>query len=67
MILPYTYRRFEIEGFYEPDDRLKTMHYSASATHPKLEGVYSVGNFESWEQTKQAIETAIDEMISSWN
>ncbi len=67
MIIPYIYRGFTIEGFYEPSDRGQEMHYSASGTHPNLKGVYSVGNFESWEQTKQEIETEIDELIESWN
>lgn len=67
MIIPYTYRGFTIQGFYEPIDRGQEIQYSASSTHPNLKGVYSVGNFESWEQTKQEIETEIDELIESWN
>lgn len=67
MILPYKYHDFTIEGFYEPNEDCTEMLFSASATHPNLEGVYSLDGFESWGQAKDAIETAIDELIASWN
>ncbi|MBD1995396.1 hypothetical protein H6G00_01955 [Leptolyngbya sp. FACHB-541] len=66
MIIPYTYQGFTIEGFYEPNESLTEMYFTASATHPDLDPVYSKTG-ETWEDAKQAIETEIDEMIASWN
>lgn len=68
MIIPYQYREFNIEGFYHPieTEEGSKMGYEAYATRPDLKGLFHADG-ESWEEAKANIETAIDELIASWN
>ncbi len=69
MIIPYTYREFDIEGFYDPVEQggEMVMAFTAIAGSEKFQIVCTTSQYATWEEAKAAIETQIDELIASWN
>ena len=66
MIFPYTYRGAIIQGFYTPSRDSKKMRFTAYVEHPLVQGITGY-LADSLEQAQQMAETAIDELIASWN
>lgn len=70
MIPVYNYRNATIEGFYDPEFDEEgfptTMKYTAYVQHPQVKAI-ACYTADTWEEARHLAETAIDELIESWN
>lgn len=63
---PYTYREATIFAAHVPQDEPDICEYQALIEHPRIGSLGSVCA-GSLEELQQVAETAIDELIESWN
>jgi hypothetical protein len=66
MLIPYTYRGFTVEGFYDEPTPDRCTYSVYVEFPPRLCQCAGIG-LATWQQAMDAAETLIDEIIASWN
>jgi len=66
MLIPYTYKGFTVEGFYDEPTSGDCTYSIYVAFPPRLCQRAGEG-LATWQQAMDAAETLIDEIIASWN